>query len=573
LNTLTPQRRGWPPTGRLPHYLIFLIAPLAFLGLFLFWPLLNILQMSVTGEAVTAVLTRATFRHILWFTFWQAALSTILTLLVGMPAAYLFARYTFPGRSLLRALTTVPFVMPTVVVASASRALLGNQGPINQALVNLFDLSRSPLQLDQTIWLILLAHVFYNTAIVVRLVGGFWGNLNPRLNEAARTMGASRWRAFVEVTLPLLRPSLISATLLIFLFTFTSFGVILLLGGPAFSTIETEIYRQYVNFLRPDIAAVLALVQIVFTFGLLLIYARWQRHTVQSRSGSTVSLDLRPEQSNRQKPQTWREKLAVAVIMGGLFILLVTPLLALVWQSLVDREGNLTLAYYQALPVTRRQSVVFIPPLTAVRNSIGYALLTVLLAGGLGLMTAVILARPWRRRRTFGRTLLEPLVMLPLGVSAVTLGFAYVVTYNSFRTSALLVLIAHTLVALPFVVRSLLPVMQSIRPGLRETAAVMGAAPWQAWREVDLPIIGRALLVAAVFAFTVSMGEFGATSFIVRPNSGFLTMPIAIERFLSTPGGALNFGQAMAMSVILMAVSAVGFIAIERFRYVDVGEF
>lgn len=524
--------------------------------------------MSVTGEAVTAVFTRATFRHILWFTFWQAALSTLLTLLVGMPAAYLFARYTFPGRSLLRALTTVPFVMPTVVVASAFRALLGNQGPINQALVSLFDLSRSPLQLDQTIWLILLAHVFYNTAIVVRLVGGFWGNLNPRLNEAAQTLGASRWRAFVEVTLPLLRPSLISAALLIFLFTFTSFGVILLLGGPAFSTIETEIYRQYVNFLRPDIAAVLALVQILFTFGLLLVYARWQRHTAQSRS-----LDLRPEQSNRQKPQTWREKLAVAVIMGGLFIFLVTPLLALVWQSLADRDGNLTLAYYQALPVTRRQSVVFIPPLTAVRNSIGYALLTVLLAGGLGLMTAVILARPWRGRGTFGRVLLEPLVMLPLGVSAVTLGFAYVVTYDSLRTSALLVLIAHTLVAFPFVVRTLLPVMQSIRPGLRETAAVMGATPWQAWREVDLPIIGRALLVAAVFAFTVSMGEFGATSFIVRPNSGFLTMPIAIDRFLSTPGGTLNFGQAMAMSVILMAVSAVGFIAIERFRYADVGEF
>ncbi|HUM68523.1 MAG TPA: iron ABC transporter permease [Chloroflexota bacterium] len=535
--------------------------PLLFLVAFFFWPLLNILRLSVTAVGVEAVLVRPYFRHTLWFTVWQAALSAGLTLLVGLPAAYLFARYTFPGRSVLRALTTVPFVMPTVVVAAAFRALLGSQGALNQGLMTLFDLSRPPIRLDQTLSIILLAHVFYNTAIVVRLVGGFWAHLNPRLNEAARTMGANRWRAFREVTLPLLRPSLISASLLIFLFTFTSFGVILLLGGPMFSTLETEIYRQYVNFLRPDIAATLAFIQILFTFGVMVVYTQWQQSTA-------VSLDMRAEKANLKRPHTWPEKVAVAVIMGGLFLFLVTPLLALVWQSLVDRNGDLTLAYYQALSETRRGSVVFIPPLTAVRNSIGYALLTVLLAGGLGLATAVAMSRPAR-----WRTWADPLFMLPLGASAVTLGFGYVVTYSSLRTSAWLVLIAHTLVALPFVVRSLLPVMQGIKPGLREAAAVMGATPGRVWREVDLPIIGRALLVAAVFAFTVSMGEFGATSFIIRPNSGFLTMPIAIQRFLSTPGGALNFGQAMAMSVILMAVSATGFLAIERFRYADIGEF
>ncbi|MCP4358916.1 MAG: iron ABC transporter permease [Chloroflexi bacterium] len=541
---------------------LFLLAvPLLFLGAFFFWPLLNIIGVSVTVAGVQAVGQRPYFLHTLWFTLWQAALSTGLTLLVGLPVAYVFAHYRFRGRSLMKALTTVPFVLPTVVVAAAFRALLGSQGPLNQGLMAVLDLSQPPILLDQTISVILLAHVFYNVAIVVRLVGGFWANLNPRLMEAAQTLGASPLQTFREVTLPLLRPSLVSAAILIFLFTFTSFGVILLLGGPAFSTIETEIYRQYVNFLRPDIAAILALIQIVFTFILMSVYARWQQQ-------SAVTLDLRPEKSNLKKPQTGAEKTAVFTIMLGLFLFLILPLLALLWQSLVDREGNLTLAYYQALPQSRRDSVVFIPPLTAVRNSIGYALLTVLLACTVGVITAVMLARPSRWRRW-----LDPLFMLPLGVSAVTLGFGYVVTYDKLRTSAVLILIAHTLVAFPFVVRSLLPVMQGIKPSLRETAAVMGASPGRVWREVDLPIVGRALLVAAVFAFTVSMGEFGATSFIVRPNSGFLTMPIAIQRFLSSPGGALNFGQAMAMSVILMGVSAVGFIAIERFRYADVGEF
>lgn len=554
-----PKNRG--EAKRWLGLLLLTAVPLSFLLAFFFWPLLTIIGESFRVEAIGALWQRPYFLRTLWFTLWQALLSTFLTLLVGLPAAWVFGRFAFPGRSLMKALTTVPFVLPTVVVAAAFRALLGSQGLLNQSAMQLFAFDQPPISLDQTIWIILLAHVFYNVAIVVRLVGGFWAKLTPRLEEAGKMLGASPLQVFWEVTLPLLRPSLISAAILIFLFTFTSFGVILILGGPAFSTIETEIYRQYVNFLRPDIAAVLALLQILFTFILMSVYARWQQK-------AAIRLDLRAEQSNLKRPSTFSEKTAVFFIMLGLFLFIILPLLALIWQSLVGRDGQLTVAYYQALPESRRGSVLFVAPLTAVRNSIGYALLTVILAGGLGLLTASLLTRPSRWRQW-----LDPVFMLPLGVSAVTLGFGYVVTYDSLRTSALLILIAHTLVAFPFVVRSLLPVMQGIQPNLRETAAVMGASPGRVWREVDLPIVGRALLVAAVFAFTVSMGEFGATSFIVRPNSGFLTMPIAIERFLGTPGGALNYGQAMAMSVILMVVSAVGFMAIERFRYADIGEF
>ncbi len=541
-------------------FILVLCIPLAFLAFFFFYPLINIFSLSLTYEAVAAFFARAYFRKIIWFTTWQAVLSTLLTLAAGLPAAYLFAHYTFPGRGLLKALTTVPFVMPTVVVAAAFRALLGANGLLNQSLMALFDWQQAPIAVDQSLTMILLAHVFYNVAVVVRLVGGFWANLNPRLVEAARVMGASRRQAFWEVTLPLLKPALISASLLIFLFTFTSFGVILILGGPQFSTIETEIYRQYVTFLRADIAAVLSLLQIFFTFVLMFVYGRWQQQ-------SAVSLDFRPQQSNLRKPESWREKTAVSLLILGLSFFILAPLLALVWRSLVDRDGQLTFNYYRALTELRRGSVIYVPPLTAVRNSLGYAFLTVALAGFLGILTTTLLVRPSR-----WRAWLDPLFMLPLGVSAVTLGFGYVVTYDKLRTSPLLVLIAHTLVAFPFVVRSLLPVLQGIKPDLREAAAVMGASPLRVWREVDLPIMGRALLVAAVFAFTVSMGEFGATSFIVRPNSGFLTLPIAIERYLGQPG-ALNFGQAMALSTILMLVCALGFVAIERFRYADIGEF
>jgi thiamine transport system permease protein len=199
-----------------------------------------------------------------------------------------------------------------------------------------------------------------------------------------------------------------------------------------------------------------------------------------------------------------------------------------------------------------------------------FAALTTALALILGTLTATALARS---RGIVGR-LLDPIVLLPLGASAVTLGFGYILAFGrpplDLRASPVLIPFAHTLVAFPFVVRSVLPALRGLNPDWQDSAAVLGASPSRAWREIDLPIIGRALLVAAVFAFTVSMGEFGATLLIARPE--YPTMPVAIFRLLGQPG-ALNYGQALAMSTLLMLVCTAGFILIERFRAGEVGEF
>jgi thiamine transport system permease protein len=259
-------------------------------------------------------------------------------------------------------------------------------------------------------------------------------------------------------------------------------------------------------------------------------------------------------------------------------VLLVTPLVALIERSLT-LSGSVSLAFYRELFRNPRGSVFYVPPAAAVRNSLGFALAAVGLSVTLGLMAALALddQNPPRSSRRGGRRLqqlLDPILMLPLGTSAVTLGLGYIVALDepplNLRTSPLLVILAHTLVALPFVVRSVLPALRSIRPQLHEAAAIMGASPWRVWREVDLPIVARAVVVGAVFAFTVSMGEFGATSLIVRPERP--TMPVAIYRFLSRPG-TVNYGQALAMSTLLMLVCTVGFLVIERFRVGDMGEF
>jgi len=252
-------------------------------------------------------------------------------------------------------------------------------------------------------------------------------------------------------------------------------------------------------------------------------------------------------------------------------------------RSLSTADGY-GLAYYRELEINRRRPILFVPPVDAIRNSITFALVTVVLALILGVIAARLLSGQGQNRekgksngasivnRT--RALLDPIFMLPLGVSAVTLGFGYIVALDepplNLRTSPWLTPLAHTLVALPFVVRSLLPALRGLNPRWREAALTLGAPPWRVWLEIDLPIVGRAMLVGAVFAFTISMGEFGATSLIARPERP--TMPIAIGRFLSQPG-ALNQGQALAMSTLLMLVCMVGFVTIERFRIGEIGEF
>jgi thiamine transport system permease protein len=214
-----------------------------------------------------------------------------------------------------------------------------------------------------------------------------------------------------------------------------------------------------------------------------------------------------------------------------------------------------------------------VPPFEAIGNSLGYAGLTVLLSLLLGFPVATALAHPGRLART-----LDPLIMLPLGASAVTLGLGFIITFNKpvftsqllLISSPVLVPIAHSIIALPFVIRALQPALASIPDRLRQAASVLGASPRRVWFAVDWPIVSRATLSAAVFAFTISLGEFGASSLVVRPE--YPTLPVAIARFLSRPGG-LNYGQAMAMATILMLVCGLGILLIERLRLPEAGEF
>lgn len=541
--------------------------PAAFLLVFFYQPLLAVLRLAFSPAFETGWrgVNASQILHPLGFTLWQALLSTLLTLLIGLPAAYLFSHFDFKGREALRLLSLLPFILPTVVVAACFNTLLGPRGWLNLGLMALLNLSEPPIHMLQSLPAILLAHVFYNTAIIIRLVDSAWSRLDQKIVQAAQMLGANRWQAFREVTLPLLLPAITGASLLVFLFDFTSFGVVLMLGGPQFATLEVEIYTQALYMLNLPLAAILSLVQLTCT----LLVAWLQSRASQPRYGKAA---MSAEKANLHHPHRAAEKAFIFLMAIILVLLILTPMLSLVTRSLVTLEAargergtiqtGFTLRYYQELFQNRTGSLFYVPPIIAVRNSLIYAALTVLIATSLGLLGAYALRQPWKANR-----MLEPFFMLPLGASAVTLGLGFLV---AFRQSTwitlpfpLLITIAHSLVALPMVVRTLLPALRGIPASLRQVASTLGADDKRIFREVDLPLLLRPLLVSMVFAFTISLGEFGASSFLSTAQTP--TIPIAIYRYISQPG-ALNYGQALAMSTLLLVVCGIGIFLIEKIR-------
>ena len=511
--------------------------PLVFLAVFFAWPLAAIIARGLSVRGVREVLTDPGLRSVAWFTLWQAMVSTGLTVLLGLLPAYVLARYRFRGRAVVLALVTVPFVLPTVVVGAAFLALL-------------------PSSLDQTVWAILIAHVYFNLAVVVRTVGTLWAQLDPRLEDAARTLGASPRQVLLGVTLPLLRPALVAASSIIFLFTFTSFGVIRILGGPRHPTVEVEIWRLTTQAFDLRAAAALAFLQLLAVSGLMIWWSRRQAR-------QALTLRLRPH-GTAAAPRTGRQRMLVAGTVVGLTVVVLAPLTRLVLGSFSGRDGY-GLAGWRALRSgggTGVAAPLLEDPVAAITNSLRFAVIATVIAVLVGGAAAWTIASARRTGAVFDAGL-----MLPLGTSAVTLGFGLLITMDraplDLRGSWVLIPIAHALVAVPFVVRAVLPTLRAIDPHLRDAAATLGASPGRVWREIDLPFLRRALIAGAGFAFAISLGEFGATSFLTR--IGNETMPIAIGRLLGRPS-TLNLAQADALATVLMLLTLLAVLAVDRLR-------
>ncbi|WP_123309222.1 iron ABC transporter permease [Cellulomonas sp. PhB143] len=538
--------------------------PLAFLAIFFAWPVAALVgrgfwtdgALDLGGFAEVFSATR-TWR-IIGITLGQAVAGTALSVLLGVPGAYVLYRCSFPGRTLLRGLVAVPFVLPTVVVGVAFRAVLAPDGPLGA------------LGLDQTFAAIVLALVFFNYSVVVRTVGGMWERLDPRAEQAARALGASPARAFRTVTLPALTPAIASAASIVFLFCATAYGIVLVLGPTGYGTIETEIYVQTTQFLDLRAAAVLSVVQLVVVGAALAVANR-------ARTRRERALALTSDRAVARPLRARRDALPLAATAVVVLGLLAMPLGTLLARSFREPDGGWGLANYRNLSTTGDANALSVTVWQATATSLRTAALAALIAVVVGGLVALVVSR--RPRAAGGRRalrVLDSVFMLPLGVSAVTVGFGFLVTLDrplgldvDLRTSGLLVPIAQAVVAVPLVVRVLLPVLRAIDPRLREAAATLGAGPGRVLATIDAPVGARPLGLAIGFAFATSLGEFGATSFLARPDSA--TLPVVIYRLIGRPGAG-DYGMALAASVVLAVVTAAVMLVAEQLRGERTGE-
>ncbi|WP_038055727.1 ABC transporter permease [Thermus amyloliquefaciens] len=481
---------------------------LLFLGLALFYPLGRILALGV-GEGFARALANPYYWGRYLWSLEYGLLSALLTLSLALPLAFLFRR-RFPLREAFLALSTLPFVLPTPVVALGFLALLGPRGFLG-------------VDLYGTKALLLLAAVFYNLGLALRILLPVAVHLAEPM-RAARVLGATPFRALLRVGLPLLLPALGSAGLLVFLYTFSAFGVPLLLGGPRYATLEVEVYTLLAYRLAFPEASALMLLEIL-TLGLaVLLYLRLRPYPLPPGG-------LGPGLS-------W----AGTVGLAAFFLLFFAPLGALLLQA---HPGALASAW---------ASEDFTPLSLALGNSLRFTLLALLLAFPLGVAYAVA-AR--------GSRLMDLLGLFPLMVSPVAVGLGYLLAYPSLRGSLGLLLGAYALLAYPLLARALLPALKSLPPSLLWAARVLGATPLRAFLRVELPLVLPALTSGLALALAAILGEFGASLVLWRPE--WTTLTLAIYERLGRPGEA-PFREALALAFLLALLSALLFYLLDRGR-------
>lgn len=552
-------------------FFILALFPLAFLVIFFYFPLLSILKEGfwdasghVTFQYIWATLKDPYNRRVILFTIKQALYSTGLTFLLGFPGAYLVAKFHFPGKSLLKAITTVPFVLPSIIVSLGFVLLFGNNGVLNNALMTMFHLDNPPLRILYSLKAIVLAHAFYNFPLVVRLVSAVWSSIDPRIEDAARSLGAREYRVFWHVTLPMLFPGILASLALTFIFCFMSFAVVLVLGGVKYATIEVNIYTLMTVLLDYKMGSALAIVQSLFSLSFMFFYAKVVELGARTERVAVETTGYKPPLFKHVRDLfTWRGVLVLGYI-GLVCIIILGPLLSVFAFSMIHHEGSqtyLSLKSYHNIVTIPYTPILGTTPLRSIQNSLFFGMMTVLFSLPLGISVAFLLTRT-----TFPyKSVFDAVVMLPLGISSISLGLGYVRSFHKpplmFTGTWYVIVFAHTIIAYPFVMRTVTPILKKMSETIVEAAMSLGATRFQAFLRIELPMIKPGIIAGATFAFAISIGELGATYMLYHPK--LTTMSISIYRFLS----AHDLTGASAMGVILILVCTLLFICIEKTGY------
>jgi thiamine transport system permease protein len=540
---------------RLDSSLLLLVPVLAFVGAFTLLPVAVLFAGGLSSQggigAIGQALADPVTVRAIQNSVWEGAASAAAAIAVGYPAGVFLGRNRFRGRSVLLALLLVPFLLPTVVVVVgvqelfASGGLLSNVAPALQLFGSGFGG-------------IVATNVVFNAPIVVLLTIVGIEAASPALEETVASLGGSPWRAYRSVWA---RPSWLGALaggLLTFLFSALAFASPILIGGPSWYTIEARVWSLDQNFAEPGAASVLAFVSVLLlavpTVIYLLLAARLRSGA--SRGGSP------PRPIDWRNPATLATGAVCAVGLGTVALLL-GLVVARAFAPLGPGQplGSALTGLFSDQVTSR----LGISAYSAIANTLLFAGLASAIAVVLALVSGHAIARRAGAARAVGGLAFAPLLVSPV-VLSFALSSYWLPSIGGASTVGVLIIVSQATLALPFALQGIGISLASLSPGPREAARSLGASPWRAYLDVELPMIASGLRTAALFAFALGLGEFTATNFLATAPT--TTLSVMLYRLDAIRRAA--YAQSVAGILVLLSLVAFLLIAVAGGRRADV---
>jgi thiamine transport system permease protein len=541
--------------------LLFGLISVIFLSVFFYYPFFSILKDAFsTGENILKAITDSTNLGVWKFTFLEATLSTILTLIIGLPVGYIFGKYNFPLKKFFLSFLTVPFVLPGVFVALGVITVLGPNGLISSIL---------NLPIPESVafgWIgILYAHVFYNIPLMIHWVSFSIRQSDPEIEEVAKSLGSKGWHKFRRITLPTILPGIIVASLLTFIFCFLSYPVVTILGGISLRTMEVNIASTYKTFplTGKSMAASLAFIQFMIMIVFVYFYMRSLKVMTEKRKvGRSETLKKLPELSKSSI------KILITFYLAFLFLFDALIFIGILNKSLRDSYTNLlTLNNFVSVFSYIPSRFLGVEPSRAIFNSLFFAISSVYITSILA-VGALLLREKLSKKMLI---ILDTFIFLPVAASSITLALGIIRGFNMFDVFYsdiwFFIIVTHSIICFPFIMRAFSNARDRVDPDLVDTSRSLGSNRLETLLRVEIPLIFPSIIVGMIFAFSLSIGEFTATNFLWEPQA--TTMPVAIYRFIAMR----QWGPASAMSVILALVCFVSFLIIYRLSEEGTGIF
>ena len=513
----------------------------ASLVLFILWPLYEVLWEGFVTEKGTITLryyrealakteNLRTLANTIWLGIFVSAVSTFVGFLFAYADAFLRIRF----KSVFNMLAILPIISPPFALSMSFIMLFGQQGFVTRTILGLKETNIYGFEGLATVQVL----TFFPVAYLV--LAGLLRQIDPALEEAARNMGASRGHIFRTIVLPLVRPGIANAFLLVFIQSVADFGNAMVIGGN-YNTLAAQIYMQAMG--NYDIKGGTALATVLLTVSVLMFVI--QKYWVGEKSYVTVT----------GKPSRERELTAdpLPLFFVGVPCLIIS-LFILVLYALIPYGSLVNLWGIDYTPTFKHYQYVIDIGLKPILDTTWLSLISMPITGVLGMVIAFLIVR----KKFFGRGLIEFSSLLSMAIPGTVIGVGYVLAYNKeplvLTGTATIIVLSFVFRSMPVGIRAGIASLQQIDPAIEEAAQDLGASSFKVFTSVTIPLIKSAFFSGLIYSFVRSMTAVSAVIFLVSASYNLLTVSIMSQ----VDGGKLGVAAAYSTVLILIVLTVTG---------------